>query len=169
MYSKLFHNPMDSLSGKMRLIEMIDPICHSSISQDMRKTFIILFDQFCDFPIFPFLLWNDSMFPFIERSPCNSKLFAHPVDAPAVVCIEVFNCQILWFVALFSQPHIPSNSFTFFNSSTTSSSVLSRPRLSVRPVSPAVSFFLPKNTLDYKKHHRVRLYPYNHDCVQYNR
>lgn len=92
---------------------MIDPICHSSISQDMGKTFIILFDQFCDFLIFPFLPWNDSMFPFIERSPCNSKLFAHPADAPAVVCIEVFNCQILWFVALFAQPHIPSNSFTF--------------------------------------------------------
>ena len=42
MDSEFFHNPMDSLSGKMCLIEMIDPICPSSISQDMEKTFIIL-------------------------------------------------------------------------------------------------------------------------------
>lgn len=155
---------MNTVFTIIRMIEVIDPTGHPPISQDMAETFIILLYQSGKLPVFLFLFGNGTMDPFIVCCVGNFQLLTHPVNTPMFFFIKISDCHIFRFIPLFSKPHILSNSFTFFNSSTTisfssswrfrrrfslrsfsnssaSSSVLWCPLLSVKPSSPFVSYF----------------------------
>ena len=58
---QLFHNSVNSVLAVAGMIKMIDPGCHSPVSQDMTKPFIILFDKFCESDIFKFLIRHFTM------------------------------------------------------------------------------------------------------------
>lgn len=113
MNSQLFHNSMDTVTAVIRVIKMIDPVCHASIAKDMTESFIVFFYQFGYFLIFFLVLWYFSVQPLIVGSTSDFQLPAHPVNAPGFLFVEILNSHKFRLFTLFSKPHIPSNSFTF--------------------------------------------------------
>lgn len=84
----VFHDSMHTISAIVRLIKMIDPWSHPTISQDVVKSFIILYNELRKFYIFQLFLRNFTMMLFIISCPWYFQLFTHTPNTPMIVFIK---------------------------------------------------------------------------------
>jgi hypothetical protein len=77
------------------MIETVDPCPHPPVSKDMVEPFVILYDQLGQSDIFKFLLRNFSMYPFIVSRTGYVQFLTHPVNAPMLFFIKIFDSEIL--------------------------------------------------------------------------
>ncbi len=112
--TELLHDAVNAISAVVCTIEAIDPIRHPTVPQNMLESFILFLNHLGNDLVFLFCFGNLSRQPLAVCSPCQTKLSAHPVDAPAPLCRIMLNCQIFRGESEPAKLHRPSNSFAFF-------------------------------------------------------
>ena len=118
MDANRLHDPVDSVLAVAGSVEPVNPRSHTTVAENVVILLVILTDQLCQHQIFLLCLWNRTAQPLVIGCFCNSQLLTHPADAPTLFRMEELNGKVFRFKTNPAQPHILSNSFTFFNSST---------------------------------------------------
>ena len=80
--TEFFHDSMNSFFAVISMIKVINPRCHSSVSQDMIESLVVFFNQLCKFDIFNFSLRYFVLKPLIVGGTGYFQLLAHPFNTP---------------------------------------------------------------------------------------